>query len=583
MSIIRTVEEVITSTIKDLGYEVNSIKVLPSSRKDLGDFQINEAMALGKRHGKNPRDVALEIVEKLEDNHMFTKLNIAGPGFINLSLSNEFLANSVNKLSKMKENNIDYPAKKKIIIDYGGANVAKELHVGHLRSANIGEALKRLSKLLGQEVIGDVHLGDWGLPMGLVIREIKERMPELPYFDENYKGEYPTTSPVTAQDLAEIYPTASARKKEDEAYLKEAQEITAALQEGNRGYQALWKHIVNTSSNDIKKVYDDLNTHFDLWLGESDADASIKEVIDIFKKEKLVREDEGALIVDVKEEADKKEMPPILLVKSNGGAGYQTTELATIYNRMRDYQPDAIWYLADVRQTLHFEQVFRASRKAKITNDAVELEFLPFGTMNGPDGKPFKTRDGGVMSLRNLIEMVEEETEKRINVSIVKEENKEKTAHSIAISTIKYADLIPYRTTDYVFDPKKFSELEGKTASYLLYSTIRMKSLLNKAKEANENYNRYKEVFTDSEREIILQLIMLPKVLLKSYESKSLNDICEYIYKLTSSYNSFYSENKVLIEENLDKKESWLFLSQVVYNTNIMLLDTLGLNIPEKM
>lgn len=583
MSIIKTVESIITNVINDLGYEVEHVQLLNSARPDLGQFQINEAMMLGKKNHKNPREVAEEIVLELEGNGIFTKLNIAGPGFINLSLSDSFLENSLNKMIDLKSNNIDYPTSKKIIIDYGGANIAKELHVGHLRSANIGEALKRLARLLGNEVIGDVHLGDWGLPMGLVMREIKEMHPDLVYFDDHYQGDYPTTSPVTEEELAVIYPRASQRKKEDETYLKEAQEMTAKLQAGYKGYRALWRHIVNTSSNDIKKVYKDLNTEFDLWLGESDAHDSIPRIIEIFKEKKLTKKDDGALIVEVKDPTDKKEVPPILLIKSNGASGYQTTEIATIYNRVRDYNPDAIWYLTDARQTLHFEQVFRACKKAEIVREDVSLEYLPFGTMNGPDGKPFKTRDGGVMSLKNLIQIVEEEAVKKINVDIVGEEKKQDTAHAIAISTIKYADLIPFRTTDYIFDPKKFSETEGKTATYLLYSTIRMKSLLTKAQAQNENILSYKKVFTASEREVILTLLQLPKILTKSYETRSLNEISEFLYRLTNSYNKFYTEHKILTENDLDKKESWLFLSQVVYNTNIMLLDTLGLNIPEKM
>ncbi len=583
MSIIKEIEKIVSTCIKDLGYECNEITLLPSSRPDLGQFQVNEAMMLGKKNSKNPREIAEEIVQQLKNKPFFTKLNIAGPGFINLSLSDSFLIESINKMKDPRANNIDYPLPKKIIIDYGGANIAKELHVGHLRSANIGESLKRLAKLLGNEVIGDVHLGDWGLPLGLIIREIKEMYPDLVYFDENYKGEYPKEFPITVDDLAFIYPKASRRKKEDEQYLKEAQEITAKLQEGQRGYRALWQHIVDTSLIDIKNVYEDLNTQFDLWLGESHAHSSIPIVIDIFKQKKLVKKDDGALIVEVKDPKDKKEVPPVLLVKSNNGAGYQTTEIATLYNRIQDYNPDAIWYLADSRQALHFEQVFRACRKAEIVKEDVSLEYLPFGTINGADGKPFKTRDGGVMSLKKLINMVEEEALKRINVEIVGEEKKQTTAHTIAISTIKYADLLPYRTTDYIFDPKKFLEAEGKTAPYLLYSTIRIRSLLNKAKEQNETIEQYHKVFTNSEKDVVLLLLQLPKILTKSYEMRSLNEICDFLYRLTNSYNKFYSENRILIEKDLSKKESWLFLSQVVYNTNIMLLDTLGLTIPEKM
>ena len=580
MSIIKKVEDILCKTINDAGYSLEKVTLKPSSRPDLGDYQINESMMIGKQVGKNPRDVAQDIVLKLTLNDMFEGVNIAGPGFINFKLSNEFLIGALNDISNIKENNIDYPEKRRILIDYGGANVAKELHVGHLRSANIGEALKRLSKLLGNDVIGDVHLGDWGLPIGLVIKQIKEEQPSLIYFDESYNGPYPDESPVTPSDLARIYPLASQRKNEDESYLNDAQEITRKFQSNIPGYRALWHHIVETSKIDIKEVYNELNCEFDLWLGESDADSSVKDVVKIFKEKGLSKEDDGAVIVDVKKEDDKKEVPPILLVKSNGSAGYQTTEIATLYNRMRDYDLDEVWYLTDARQSLHFEQSFRAAKLSGIVPDDVNLEHLPFGTINGKDGKPFKTRDGGVMSLRSLIELVYDATLKKTNEDIVGKENLEKTARMIAIDSIKYADLLPYRTTDYVFDSEKFSDLEGKTAPYLLYSTIRIRSLLSKA---DIKYDSYKVLTTDSEKEIILKLLELPRTLLNSYNSRSLNDISEYIYSLISIYNKFYSENKVLTQEDKDIKESMLYISKVVYDTSVLLLDILGLKLPEKM
>ena len=501
----------------------------------------------------------------------------------NISLSDKFIIKALNDMSDIKENNIDYPSKHKILIDYGGANVAKELHVGHLRSANIGEALKRLCKLLKNDVIADVHLGDWGLPLGLVIRQIKEQQPDLVYFDESYKGAYPVKSPITKEDLKSLYPLASKRKNEDENYLKEAQEITNKIQAGSPGYRALWKHIVETSKIDIKKIYEELNTSFDLWLGESDADEFVDEVVSIFKNKNLCKLDDGALIVDVKENEDKKEIPPVLLVKSNGTVGYQTTELATLYNRMKKYDLTDVWYLTDERQSLHFLQTFRAAKKAKIVPDNVNLEHLPFGTINSGEGKPFKTRDGNVMSLENLIDIVYESTLKKTNVDIVGKENLEKTARLIAIDSIKYADLLPYRTTNYVFDPEKFSDLEGKTAPYLLYSTIRMKSLLNKAKEQKINIGKYSVITTEVEKKIILMLLQLPKILLNAFNSRSLNDISEYIYNVTSMYNMFYSENKVLLCKDDDVKESWLFITNIVYNVNMLLLDVLGLFVPEKM
>ena len=582
LSIVKKMQDYLKGVMSNIGYDVDEVLLKPSGRPDLGDYQINDAMKLAKEYGKNPRDIALEISNELSKDDMFSKVDIAGPGFINLTLSNNYLIKSLNKMKDVKSN-IDNVPRHKILIDYGGANVAKELHVGHLRPANIGEALKRLAKALGNEVIGDVHLGDWGLPIGLVIRQIKEEQPNLVYFDDNYKGEYPKTSPVTPSDLARIYPLASERKSNDEKYLKEAQEIVTMFQKGVPGYKALWKHVVETSKIDIKKVYDELGCEFDLWLGESDADPYVENVVEIFKDKGLAKLDDGALIVDVKEESDKKEMPPILLVKSNGSAGYQTTEMATLYYRMKKYDLDEVWYVTDKRQELHFEQTFRAAKKSGIVPEKVNLEHLPFGTINGKDGKPFKTRDGGVMSLSGLIDIVYNATLKKTNKDIVGENNLEKTARIIAIDSIKYADLLPYRTTDYIFDEEKFSDLEGKTAPYLLYSVIRMRSLLNNAKEKNMNFNEYKELTTIDEKRIILTLFEMPRMLKNAYTARSLNDITEYLYNLTSLYNKFYSENKILTCTNDKIRDSWLFISNIVYNVNMFLLDIIGLKVPEKM
>ena len=582
MSIIKELEKQVEEKIEESGYEIDNFKLQVTNRPDLGEYQINDAMQLAKKYHKNPREIAEDIKEKLEELNIFTNINIAGPGFINVSLSDEFLINIIEKMSTDIESNIDKQEKKTIVLDYGGANVAKALHVGHLRSANIGEALKRLARLLGHTVISDAHLGDYGRPLGLVILEIKKRYPNLEYFNEEYTGDYKDIElPITNKDLEEIYPIASTKAKEDEAYLEEARIITTKLQNHERGYYDIWQKIIEISKEEIKKVYDELNVYYDLWEGESNAAEYVDELIEILESKNLVEISDGAKIIDVKEDDDKSPMPPLLLVKSNGSISYETTDLATILERKKKIDPDEIWYCVDGRQQLHFEQVFRAARKANLVSDDVKLEYIGFGTMNGKDGKPFKTRDGGVMSLKSLIDEVKKETEKRINKDIVAEENIEETVDKIAISTLKYADLIPFRTTDYIFDPEKFSEVEGKTGPYLLYSTVRMASLLNKAKA--EKQTTYKKVKNKTDRDIILTLLELPNVLTRSFEMKSLNEIADYLYDLTSKYNKFYSENKVLTEEDEDLKESWLVLTNTVYKANLLLLDTLGLKVPEKM
>lgn len=582
MSIIKELEKQVEKKIEESGYEIDNFKLQVTNRPDLGEYQINDAMQLAKKYHKNPREIAEDIKEKLEELNIFTNINIAGPGFINVSLSDEFLINIIEKMSTNIESNIDKQEKKTIVLDYGGANVAKALHVGHLRSANIGEALKRLARLLGHTVISDAHLGDYGRPLGLVILEIKKRYPNLEYFNEEYTGDYKDIElPITNKDLEEIYPIASTKAKEDEAYLEEARIITTKLQNHERGYYDIWQRIIEISKEEIKKVYDELNVYYDLWEGESNAAEYVDELIEILESKNLVEISDGAKIIDVKEDDDKSPMPPLLLVKSNGSISYETTDLATILERKKKIDPDEIWYCVDGRQQLHFEQVFRATRKANLVSDDVKLEYIGFGTMNGKDGKPFKTRDGGVMSLKSLIDEVKKETEKRINKDIVAEENIEETVDNIAISTLKYADLIPFRTTDYIFDPEKFSEVEGKTGPYLLYSTVRMASLLNKAKD--EKQTAYKKVKNKTDRDIILTLLELPNVLTRSFEMKSLNEIADYLYDLTSKYNKFYSENKVLTEEDEDLKESWLVLTNTVYKANLLLLDTLGLKVPEKM
>lgn len=581
-SFIEKEEKFIKNIMKECGYEVDDVTLNISSRPEFGDYQYNGIMPLAKKYGKPPRDIATEVVDKIKPMNRYKDINIAGPGFINITFSDEQLINHMNELNNNINLNYYNDNPKTIFLDYGGANVAKALHVGHLRSANIGEALKRLANALGNKTMADAHLGDWGRPIGLVMLEIKKRNPELPYFDDNFNGEYPKESPVTNDDLMTLYPFASNRAKEDEEYMEEARNITAKFQDGDKGLMALWNHIMNVSKTDIKRIYDRLNTTFEIWEGESDGNKYVPELTEYLKEKKLVEESQGALVINVKEENDDHEIPPLLLIKSNGSASYETTDLACIWERMHKWSPDEIWYLTDARQSLHFEQVFRSARKANIVKENTKLEFIPFGTMNGSDGKPFKTRDGGVMTLEALLDLAEEECEKKILPNITGDERKE-VARKVSIAAVKYADLIPFRLTDYNFDPIKFSDLQGKTGPYLLYSTIRMKSLLNKAKEEKIEYNKLSCIKDETDRNTIIGLLSIRSVLNKAINTKSLNDITDYLYKETNMYNNFYSQNRILIEEDKKLQESWLTLTKIVYENNVKLLNILGIEIPERM
>ncbi len=582
MSIIKTLEKEIAQIITEKGYEIEKTTLLPSGRKDLGDYQINDAFFLAKKYKKNPKEIAESIKEALETDQRLTNINVAGAGFINLTITDKFLYESLNKIHSNIEENIDKQEKKKIIIDYGGANVAKALHVGHLRSANIGEALKRLARLLGHEVLADAHLGDYGRPLGLVLLEIQKRYPNLAYFDPAYKGEYKEISlPITNQDLEEIYPYASLKAKEDEEYLEQARQITTKLQHHEKGYYDLWKKVVEISKEDIKKVYDKLNVSFDLWQGESDAMEYFDELKQIFETKKLIKESNGAKIIEVKQEEENAPMPPLLLIRSNNSISYEATDLATILEREKKYHPDEIWYCVDGRQQLHFQQTFRAARLAKLTQEATKLEHIGFGTMNGKDKKPFKTRDGGVMPLKKLIELVKEETLKKINPENIPKQKQEEIAMIVAIASLKYADLLPFRGTDYIFEVEKFADLEGKTGSYILYSTIRMKSLLEKSPFIEKE--EITKLENQTAREIAITILNLPQILTKALDSKSLNDITEYLYKLTSLYNTFYAENKILTQKDNQLKNSWITLTKIVYKINLLLLDILAIKVPEKM
>lgn len=581
MSVLKELKNSLTNIIKSAGYNVEDIIFVSSSRKDLGDFQINDAMRLAKIYNENPREIATKIADILKKDPRFININIAGPGFINLTLSPYFLQTSLNQILEDFNLNIDKLPKKNIFMDYGGANVAKTLHVGHLRSANIGEAVKRLAKYLGLEVRSDVHFGDIGRQSGMVISEIKRRYPTLAYFDENYTGNYEEIKfEITEEELGDIYPTASIAAKEDKERMDEVIEITKELEEGNKAYVALWNKIKDVSIKDIKQVYKDINVVFDLYEGETDCYPYIPEVIEYLEKNNYLRESEDAKVIDVVEESDTSPMPPLVVIKNNGGTLYATRDIATIYSRLKRFDIDEIWYFADNRQSLYFEQIFRAVKKSKLVPPDIKLEFFGFGTLNGEDKKPFKTRDGNVMSLKELIKILESETTERLNKDIVSEENREETAKKIAIAALKYADLIPYRETDYVFSPEKFTSLDGKTGPFLLYSTIRMKSLLEKANVEKYALKKFKN---NIDREPALLLLSFPQVLTNCLETKSLNELTDYIYKLTSAYNTFYNENKIITEQDEDLKESWIALTHLVYKTNMEILNILGINVPEKM
>lgn len=569
------------------GYDENFAKVTLSNRPDLCEYQCNGAMAAAKTYKKKPIDIANGVVEQLKDSEVFEEVNAVMPGFINLKLDPAFLSGYMNGMKGAKKLGMDEVEKPEtIVIDYGGANVAKPLHVGHLRSAVIGEALKRMGRFVGHKVIGDVHLGDWGLQMGLIIEELKDRKPELPYFDESFTGEYPEEAPFTISELEEIYPCASGKSKEDEDYKKRALEATRELQQGRRGYRAIWKHIMNVSVADLKKNYGNLDVHFDLWMGESDAQEYIPDMVDYLKDNGYAHYDQGALVVDVKEETDTKEIPPCMILKSDGAALYDTTDLATIIQRMKLYKPDEICYLADKRQELHFVQCFRCARKAKLVNDDTVLSFIGFGTMNGKDGKPFKTREGGVMRLERLIgEINDEMYQKIVENRSVKDTDARGTAQIVGLSAIKYGDLSNQASKDYVFDVERFTSFEGNTGPYILYTIVRTKSILGKYKEEGNELKKGALLApkSDSEKALMLSVSRFNGVVENAFEEKAPHKICAYIYELANEFNHFYHETKILSEQDEARKASYLALLDLVREVLETCIDLLGFSAPERM
>ena len=586
-TIIGCIEEVMMEAFQASGYEEKFGKVTVSNRPDLCEYQCNGAMAAAKAYRKAPIMIANDVVEKLQDKSIFESAQAVNPGFINLKVNRNFLASYLNEMARDENLSVEKTeTPKTIVIDYGGPNVAKPLHVGHLRSAIIGESIKRMGRFLGHKVIGDVHLGDWGLQMGLIITELSKRQPDLVYFAEDYQGEYPEEAPFTVSELEEIYPTASKKSKEDEAYKNEALEATLELQKGRRGYRALWDQIMKVSVADLKKNYEKLSVDFDLWKGESDADPYIPGLVDYLKEKGYAYMDQGALVVDVKEESDTKEIPPCMILKSDGASLYTTTDLATIVQREEDFHPDEIIYVVDKRQELHFVQVFRCAKKTHLVPEKTELSFVGFGTMNGKDGKPFKTREGGVMRLERLISEINEEMYKKIveNRS-VKGDDAHKTAQMVGLSAIKYGDLSNQASKDYVFDVDRFTSFEGNTGPYILYTIVRIKSILNRYKEegGSPEEGEILGAANDSEKALMMALSKLNAVIQPAFQEKAPHKICSYIYELANAFNSFYHETKILGEENEDQKTSWiqvLMLTRKVLETCIGLL---GFEAPDRM
>ena len=587
----KTLLEMITIEMKEAfkaaGYDEELARVTLSNRPDLCEYQCNGAMAGAKVYHKAPIMIANDVVAKLAGSKVLEMAEAVNPGFINLKVSGAYMAQYLEEMRNSEKMGVEEAKDPQtMILDYGGPNVAKPLHVGHLRSAIIGESIKRMGRYLGHKVIGDVHLGDWGLQMGLIITELHKRKPELVYFQEDYEGEYPTEAPFTISELEEIYPAASGKSKEDESYKAEALEATHQLQMGNRGYRALWKHILQVSVTDLKKNYANLKVDFDLWNGESDVQDTIAPMVQKLKEQGLAYEDQGAVVVDVKEETDTKEVPPCMILKSDGAALYTTTDLATIVERMEKYNPDEIMYVVDKRQEMHFVQVFRCAKKAGMVKDDTKLTFLGFGTMNGKDGKPFKTREGGVMRLENLIRDINEEMYKKIvdNRSI-KEEDARATAKIVGLSAIKYGDLSNQASKDYIFDIERFTSFEGNTGPYILYTTVRIKSILNRYKEEGGNLDTLKILAagSDSEKALMLEASKFNQVITNAYEEKAPHKICSYIYELANAFNRFYHETKILAEEDQAKKESYLALLMLVKNILEACIDMLGFEAPERM
>ncbi len=586
-SLIEVISKRMKKAFLEAGFDESLGKVTWSNRPDLCEFQCNGAMAGAKKFEIAPIEIANRVSIVLQDEKMFQEVVAVPPGFLNIKINDAFLMEVISEMKQSKKFGLEEEEEPKtIVIDYGGPNVAKPLHVGHLRSAVIGESIKRIARYIGHHVIGDIHLGDWGLQMGLIITELKERKPDLLYFDSSFTGTYPKEAPFTIGELEEIYPTASKKSKEDELFKKEAMEATYFLQTGVRGYRKLWEHILSVSVEDLKKNYANLNVDFDLWNGESDVQELIPQMVSMMKENGYTYMSDGALVVDVKEETDTKEMPPCMILKSDGASLYNTTDLATIMQRMEEINPDEMIYVVDKRQELYFEQVFRCARKTKLTTPQTKLKFIGFGTMNGKDGKPFKTREGGVMRLEKLIHDINEEMISKISEN--KELGKEEAqiiAKKVALSAIKYGDLSNQASKDYVFDLDRFTSFEGDTGPYILYTIVRIKSILKKYHMGGNQVETtsLKLPRNEAEKLLMLEISKFNDAIKSAYEETAPHKICAYVYDLANAFNHFYHGTKILSEENQDYKEGWIALLILVRDLLEACIDLLGFEAPERM
>ena len=565
----------------DAGYDASFGRVTVSNRPDLCEYQCNGALAAAKQYKCAPIQIAKAVVEQL-DARDYSMVEAVMPGFINLKLSGAFLTDYLEQMRTAEDFGVrKIGAGQTIVVDYGGANVAKPLHIGHLRPAIIGEALKRLYKFLGYNTIGDIHLGDWGLQMGLIIAELQERQPDLPYYDESFTGEYPAETPFTLTELEEIYPTASGKKK-DPVFAEKAHQATYLLQQGHRGYRAIWNHIMRLSLADLHRVYDSLDVYYEKWLGESDADPYIPAMIEDMKAKGLAVLSDGALVMPVAEETDKKEVPPCILVKSDGSSIYATTDLATMVQRMQDWNPHKMLYVTDKRQNLHFEQVFRAARKAGIVKPETVLEHVGFGTMNGKDGKPFKTRDGGVLRLEQLVnDMTDFVRTKVVENQIVSADEVEATTQKIALAALTYGDLSNQPTKDYNFDLERFAAFEGNTGPYILYTIVRVKSIL--AKYGAWEHLSIQEPANESAKDLMLAITKFGPALENALKASAPNLICAYIYDLASAVNKFYHETRILGEEDKNLQAGYISLIGLAKGILERSIHILGFSAPEKM
>ena len=586
--ILDAISEEMRKAFAEAGYDEELGKVSLSNRPDLCEYQCNGAMAGAKKYHKAPIMIAGEVAEKLKDSAVFSEVNAVAPGFLNLKVSDVFLCDYLKGMEAADKFGLETPEEEKtVIVDYGGPNVAKPLHVGHLRSAVIGESVKRIARYAGYKVIGDIHLGDWGLQMGLIITELQERKPELPYFDESFTGEYPKEAPFTISELEEIYPTASGKSKEDPAYKEKAMENTFKLQNGVRGHRALWDHIISVSVADMKRNYEKLNVEFDLWNGESTVQYLLADMVEEMKKGGYAYESEGALVVDVKEESDTKEIPPCIILKSDGAALYSTTDLATISERVTKYNPDIMIYITDKRQAMHFEQVFRCARKTKLVGDDTKLVHIGFGTVNGKDGKPFKTRDGGVPRLENLIHDIDEEMFRKIVESRqeMPEEEARNIAEIVGLAAIKYGDLSNQAAKDYSFDVDRFTSFEGDTGPYILYTIVRIKSILAKYQDQGgslENLELAPAISPD-EKALMMEIAKFNTMMGTAFAECAPHKICAYIYDLANAFNRFYHETKIISEEDEAKKAGLIALLVLTKEILETCIDLLGFSAPDRM